>query len=392
MTDSPVATPLPATATRRARVAVAAIFFLNGALLANWVARIPDVKAALTLNESQLGIALLSMAAGALVAQITAGWLIGRLGSRAVTTATALLCCLAAFLPGQATTLPLLMGALFCFGAFNGALDVAMNAQAALVEGAYARPIMASFHGLWSVGGLAGAAVGGLVVSGQIGVVPHLYVAGTIALILMGIASRGLIVDSAHQSEGGPAFALPPRALLPMGAIAFAVLFCEGAVADWSAVYLRDTLGSAPALATAGYAAFALLMAGGRLTGDWLALRVGPTRLVRGGGLFVMLGIGLIVAAPSPWWAIIGFGLIGAGVACTFPLILSAAAQTPGVLPSIAIAAMATSGYTGFLVGPPLLGLIAHEWSLRLALALLGLFGFLIWYFGAAVGRAKPPA
>lgn len=392
MSGSAASNARPAQPIRRARLAVAAIFFLNGALLANWVARIPDVKAALTLNESQLGIALLFMAAGALVAQIAAGWLIGRLGSRVVTTATALLCCLAAFLPGQATTLPLLMGALFCFGAFNGALDVAMNAQAALVEGAYQRPIMSSFHGLWSVGGLAGAAVGGLVVSWQIGVVPHLYAAGTLALILMWVASRGLIVDRASHSDGGPAFALPPRALLPMGAIAFAVLFCEGAVADWSAVYLRDTLASAPALATAGYAAFALLMAGGRLTGDWLALRLGAPILVRGGGLLVALGIGLIVTAATPWLAIIGFGLIGAGVACTFPLILSAAAQTPGVLPSVAIAAMATSGYTGFLVGPPLLGLIAHEWSLRLALSLLGIFGLLIWYFGAAVGRTKTTA
>jgi MFS family permease len=391
MTTAPPITRIITQPMRRARFAVAAIFLINGTLLANWIARIPDVKAALNLNESRLGLALLCMAAGALVAQIASGWLIGRLGSRAVTVATALLFCLAAFLPGQATSFPVLMGALFLFGAFNGGLDVAMNAQAALVEGVYGKPIMASFHGLWSVGGLAGAVLGGLMASWGIGVIPHLFGAGTVALILMGVATRGLIVDAGNSGGAGPAFALPPRTLLPMGAIAFAVLFCEGAVADWSAVYLRDTLQSAPGVAAAGYAAFALLMAGGRLTGDWLSVRLGPTRLVRGGGLLVVLGIGLIVIAPMPWLAIAGFGLIGAGVACIFPLILSAAAQTPGVIPGTAIAAMATAGYTGFLVGPPLLGFVAQGLSLRIALGLLGIFGLLIWYFGAAVGRSRQP-
>ena len=338
MTTATHTIPIITQPIRRARFAVAAIFLINGTLLANWIARIPDVKGALALNESQLGIALLSMAAGALVAQIASGWLIGRLGSRTVTIVTALLFCLAAFLPGQATSLPMLMGALFIFGAFNGGLDVAMNAQAALVEGAYARPIMSSFHGLWSVGGLVGAVLGGLMASWGIGVIPHLFGAGTIALILMWLATRGLIVDVGSSGSSGPAFALPPRTLLPMGAIAFAVLFCEGAVADWSAVYLRDTLQSAPGVAAAGYAAFALLMAGGRLTGDWLAVRLGPTRLVRSGGLLVVVGIGLIVIAPLPWLAIVGFGLIGAGVACIFPLILSAAAQSPVVTHRVGVA------------------------------------------------------
>ncbi|MCB0129170.1 MAG: MFS transporter, partial [Caldilineaceae bacterium] len=325
-------------------------------------------------------------------AQISAGWLIGRFGSRAVTTVLALLFCLAAFLPGQANSLPTLMGALFLFGAFNGGLDVAMNAQAALVEGAYGRPIMASFHGLWSVGGLLGAAVGGLIASWRIEVTPHLVSAGVLAFILMVVATRGLLPDTGRHTESGPTFALPPRVLLPMGAIAFAVLFCEGAVADWSAVYLRDTLQSTPGVAAAGYAGFALLMAGGRLTGDWLTVQLGAMRLVRGGGALVVLGIGLIVWASVPWVAIIGFGLIGAGVSCIFPLILSAAARTPGVVPGTAIAAMATAGYSGFLVGPPLIGLAAEATSLRLALLFLGIFGLLILLFGGTVGQQNPNA
>lgn len=362
----------------RARIAVAAIFAINGMLLANWVARIPDVKAALALNESVLGSALLFMGAGALVAQITAGWLIGLVGSRKVTIGTALLFTLVAFLPGWATSLPMLMGALFLFGAFNGGLDVAMNAQAALVEGAYKRPIMASFHGLWSVGGLIGAAIGGLIAAQHVPTVFHMAVAGAVAFVLMALASRWLVADQGAQQDSGPAFALPPRALIPLGIIAFAVLFSEGAVADWSAIYLRDTLAATPALGAAGYALFALLMAVGRLTGDWLTTRFGAVTLVRGGGILVTAGICCILLAATPWLAIVGFGLIGAGVACTFPLILSAAAQRSDVAPGTAIAAMATAGYSGFLVGAPLIGLIAEWLSLRTALGLVGLLSLLI--------------
>jgi fucose permease len=163
------------------------------------------------------------------------------------------------------------------------------------------------------------------------------------------------------------------------------VLFCEGAIADWSAVYLREGLGTGAGLAAAGYAVFALLMAAGRLTGDWLTLRVGPRRMVRGGGALVTLGMLCVVATGAPVPAIVGFALIGAGVSCIFPLILSAAARTPGVASSTAIAAMATTGYTGFLVGPPLIGGVAEALTLRVALGLLGLFGLLIMVFAGAV-------
>lgn len=378
----------PAKYWRQARLAVAAIFAINGILLANWVARIPDVKAALELNERILGSALLFMGAGALVAQITAGWLIGKIGSRKVTTGAALLFCLSAFLPGLATNVPMLMAALFCFGACNGGLDVAMNAQAALVEEAYKRPIMSSFHGLWSVGGLIGAAIGGVIVAQGTAVFPHMAAAGSVAFVLMIVTAQWLVSDTGNSTGDGPAFALPTRALIPMGVIAFAVLFSEGAVADWSAIYLRDTLNATPAVGAAGYALFALLMAGGRLTGDWLTTRFGAVPLVRGGGLLVTVGIVLIVTAGAPWPAILGFGLIGAGVACTFPLILSAAAQTPGVTSGTAIAAMATSGYTGFLVGAPLIGLIADVLSLRTALGLVGLLSLLVVLLAQSMRRS----
>jgi MFS family permease len=373
-----------------ARVAVAAIFCLNGLALANWIARIPDAKARLALSDGALGFVLLFAAIGALIGQPTTGWLVGRFGSQRVTTALALAFALTLAPLGMVSSVPQLMAALLVMGMFNGGLDVAMNAQAALVEKAYGRPIMASFHGLWSVGGLAGATLGGAVAAQGLALGPHLLAVSGFAFVGLALAARRLVPDvGSRTGQSGPSFALPPRTLLLLGAVAFGVLFCEGAIADWGAVYLREGLGSQPGLAATGYAVFALLMAAGRLSGDWLTLRLGAGRIARGGGALVALGVALAVATGEPLAAIAGFGLIGAGVSCIFPLILSAAARTPGSAPGTAIAAIATSGYMGFLVGPPLIGSLAEALSLRGALGVLGVLGVLILAFGGAVEPRK---
>jgi hypothetical protein len=327
------------------------------------------------------------VAVGALVAQPTVGWLIGLVGSRRMTTVMLISFCMSAILPGLPTNMLALMGVLFIYGACNGGLDVAMNAQAALVEQRYGRPIMSSFHGLWSIGGLMGAALGGLIATQGVSVRTHLFGVAIVAVVIAVLATRGLVVDDGVRHEAGPSFALPPRALVLLGLIAFGVLFCEGAIADWGAVYLREGLHSSPAIAATGFAVFSLLMAVGRLTGDTLALRLGPAWVVRGGGALVALGIAVAVASDLPVIVIMGFGLVGAGLACSFPLILSAAARTPGVAANTAIAAMATTGYTGFLVGPPLIGSVAEAVTLRGALGLLGLVGVLVAVFGWAVER-----
>lgn len=370
---------------RLARVAVSMVFFANGALIANWFARIPDIKQQLGLNEGALSVALLSLAVGALIAQPTAGWAISRVGSRKVTTAMALAFCTMMLLPGFATSLPWLVVALLLVGATNGALDVAMNAQAALVEQRYQRPIMSSFHGLWSVGGLIGAALGAVAVAGGLAVSTHFMVAAAITAVLMIVALRGLISDGPAPASHEPAFALPTRALLPMGIVALCALICEGAIGDWGAIYLREGLGSPAAVAAIGYSIFALMMAGGRFAGDWLATRFGSGHVVRAGGALIVAGIGLALASTTPAIAIVGYGLVGAGVSCIFPLIMSAAARTPGVRPGTGIAAMATVGYTGFLLGPPLIGGLAELLTLRGALGVLALFGVVIVLLGSSV-------
>jgi len=207
-------------------------------------------------------------------------------------------------------------------------------------------------------------------------------------------ALRGLVSDAPVAGGSTPAFALPTRALIPMGIVALSVLICEGAIGDWGAIYLREGLAASAALAAIGYAVFAMMMAGGRFTGDWLATRFGSGQIVRAGGLLIVVGVGLaILSVDRPWVAIIGYGLIGAGASCIFPLILSAAARTPGVAPGIGIAAMATAGYTGFLLGPPLIGGLAEIVTLRGSLGVLALFGVLIIVLGSTVqGQAHTQA
>jgi MFS family permease len=390
MTAGEYAQALPQTPIRTARWAVATIFLVNGTLIANWFARIPNVKDSLGLSTSVLGIALLCAAVGALIAQPTSGWMIGRVGSRVVTTTMAFAFCVSVIPLGFAPTLPLLMLALFFMGACNGALDVAMNAQAAQVEKAYGRSIMNSFHGLWSVGGLTGAILGGLAVSRQISTGPHLLVVAVIGFGVMVVASRGLVPDRGTHADGeGSGFALPPRVLVPMGIVAFFVLFCEGAIGDWSTIYLRDDVGVAEGRATLGFAIFSLLMATGRLTGDWLTTRLGAALLLRISGVLIIAGMVLALVTSSVWLSVVGFGFVGAGISCTFPLLLSAASRTPGIAPGTAIAAIATAGYTGFLVGPPLLGTLAEVpfLGLRGALALLTISGVLVVLLGRSVER-----
>jgi len=350
---------------RLARASVAAIFFINGAATANWLVRIPAVQAKLGLSEGALGVALLGVAVGALLAMPRAGHLVARYGSRPVTRVGALMFGATFLFPALAPNPFVLVLALVGLGAGHGTLDVAMNAQAATVERRYGRPIMSSFHALWSAGGLAGSAIGGLVAHHGVGPAAHLIttalIAGTLAIVVTG----GMLPAAADVDTGEASPARPRGIVLTLGIMAFCVLLGEGAMADWSALYLRDVTGAAPGAAAAGYAAFSLAMAAGRFAGDALTLRFGATPLVRGGGVLAALGLGLALVAGSSWAAIIGFGAVGAGFSVAFPLMLAKAGSLPGTTPGTAIATVSVFGYTGFLAGPPLIGFVSQATSLR---------------------------
>jgi MFS family permease len=343
---------------RAARVAVSAVFFLNGAGVGNWVVRIPAVRDRLGLTESALGVALLGVAVGALVAMPVAGRLVARYGSRPVTRAGALAMAAALALPGLAPSLPLLVLALLALGAGNGVLNVAMNGQAATVERRYGRPIMSRFHALFSLGGLAGAAMGGAAADAGLDPAAHLALVALVSGVAAAGSAAGMLPADADAAPEHAAFAWPARPLVALGVVAFCVLFGEGAMADWSAVYLRDVAGAGPGAAAAGYAAFSLRWPRAAAWATRCSRASAPPGLVAGAGALAAVGLAAALLVGAPWGAVVGFGFVGAGLSVVFPT-CSHGRRVPGTAAGPAIAAVSTMGYTGFLAGPPLIGFLA---------------------------------
>jgi len=344
-------------------------------LFATWVSRIPVIESSRGLTHATLGLELFVLALGAMIAMPLSGLLSARLGSDQICRIALLLYAGTLPLLGLAPNITLFTLALFVFGLGHGALDVAMNAQAVSVEKSYRRPIMSSFHALWSTGGLVGAALGGSIAA--LGLPPALHFSLAAALLGgVGITSfRHLQPNKPQETvnaiDKAPLFQLPSRGLLALGAIALCVMMGEGAMADWSAVYLRKILSTTEGLAATGYAAFSIAMATGRFFGDRLAAHFGPAALVRGSASFALLGLVLLLSTPYSSIALLGFACVGIGFAPIVPMVFSAAGHRPGINPGVALASVTTLGYLGFLLGPPVIGFAAGLIGLHLALSLL---------------------
>lgn len=379
-----VARLLPRDPLRRARLAIGLVFLVNGAVFGSWAPQIPFVQERLAIGPAVLGAALLAMAVGALAAMLLAGGAIARFGSAPVTRATGLALCLALPLVVLAPDLPLLVAALAFMGAANGMMDVAMNAHGVAVETRLQQPIMSSLHGMFSLGGLIGAGLGAL----ALGIVPpwaHAVAAGTLLALLALAAMRRLLPGRIDVGDAGPHFVLPSRAALGFGALAFLAMMSEGAALDWSAAWLRGELGAGPTLAGLAFAAFSAAMAIGRFSGDRLRRRMGAEALVRGSALLAAAGLAFAVLLATPLAAILGFACAGLGLSNAVPVMFGAAARLPGLPPGAGIAATASVGYLGFLVGPPLIGLAAQVTSLGAALWLLVLACGLVAAFASLV-------
>jgi len=374
-----------------ARLAVAALFYIQGAVFANWVARIPTVQQKLELSNGELGSVLLGMAVGAVVTMPATGWLLARFDSRVITTIAVLGYCMVLPLLALAPNVPLLEISLVLFGAFNGATDVSINAQGVDVEQRYGRPIMSSFHGMFSVGGMSCAAGSGVLAYLGVDPVLHLLGAGILLGIVVILASNWLLSpDIKTDSNEEPVFALPTGALLGLGVVAFCGLLGEGAMADWSAIYLKKTVYTGPGLAAAGYAVFSMTMAVGRFLGDWLTQHLGPVWMIRLGGILAGSGLGLSLLIIHPVTVLIGFPGVGIGLASIVPIVLSAAGVTPGIAPGLALAAVTTAGYFGFLCGPPLIGFAADLVPLRSALGIIVILNAIVAVLATTVRRAAP--
>lgn len=375
----------------RARLATMAAFFINGGAIATWAANIPSVREHLHLSESTLGFTLLSLAVGSVLALAIAGRMSAQFGSRTVTIVTAALSIPLVIALIAAPSLPLLVLALFAFGFFISMMDVVMNAHGVLVEQKLGRPIMSSLHALWSAGSLVGAGAASVLL--RHGMAPLHYallatgVLTAIALLMLPQLLPSAL-DRGVKGEDHPTFVLPRGLLLGVAALVMLAYVGEGAIADWSAVYIRDYLHTDRGLAVGGLVAFNLAMFVARFVGDPIRARFDSVALLRVSGALAALGMALALLAPSPWLAFVGFVLTGLGFSNVVPVLFSAAGNLPGIPAATGVAAVAAAGYAGFLAGPPVIGALAGVVTLRGSLSLVVIFAVLIAVFATVLRRS----
>ena len=354
-----------------------AVFFVHGMLFASWVAHIPHVKEQLRLGNGALGFALLGAPLGSVLAMMLAARLLPRLGSRRVVQIALLGYCAAGPLVGFGRSLPGLFLALLAWGAFQGTLDVAMNTQGLSVERAAGSPLMPGFHGSWSLGSFAGAALGTLGVAIGLSLSEQVLYLAAPSLLIVGFLTTQMLPEERtaatadSQRRESLRLAVRNTTIVVLGAIALADMLCEGAAAEWSAVYLRDNKHTTLAFAGLGFTVYSLAMVSVRLSGNGLLRWRRPERLLpvlAGVATFGLL-IGLVTNETAALLA--AFGCLGLGLALVVPTVFSAAGRVSGVNPGTAIAVVSAFGWIGFVCGPPIIGQIASAWSLRVALCLL---------------------
>jgi len=350
------------------------LFFVGGEGAAAWASLVPLAKARAGLDEGTLGLLLLCLGVGSILAMPTAGVLVARYGCRKVLTVATVVICAALPILAVASTFPFLAIALFVFGAGLGSADCAFNIQAVMVETASQKPLMSGFHAFYSVGGIVGAVmVSGLL---TLGATPLTSALAGVALMLTAlfVAFRGLL--SYGNPPEGPLLAVPRGVVLFLGVLCFVVFLVEGAMLDWSAVFLTEQRGIPSAQAGFGFACFSVAMTFGRLMGDTLVKKLGPRVIVVGGGSLAALGIVLTTLVPSWEISLVGYTLVGLGCSNIVPVLFSAVGRQRTMPPSVAVPALTTLGYGGILAGPAGIGFIAHHSSLVVAFLLIaGLMG-----------------
>lgn len=376
------------------RIAVKIAFFLNGFVYANWVSRLPRIQEQYEADNGTIGLVLLAMSVGAVGAMPFTGWLIIRNGSRKVSLASLIVYC--AFVP----FIPWMPGIAFLIllyiilGISTGMLDVAMNAQAVIVEQQYKKPIMTSFHAFFSIGMALGAWCGAFFADIKVDLSYHFMIISAGSLLLV-VWVRGNLVEDKPDLTAvteGPLFRMPNRALLVVGIIAFCCMMGEGAISDWSVNYMENIANSSEALAPIALSAFATAMTIGRLLGDRFRTWWGDTKLISVGGLISTAGIALALSMPAPYVSILGFFLVGIGLSTIVPITYSIAGNAKELPPGVGLAMVTTVGYSGFLFGPPLIGFLADISDLRKALIVVAVLFLVMTVLGFTRKTARPSA
>ena len=357
---------------------VGIFFFVSGFGFATWASRIPTIQQHLHLNEAQLGAVLFALPIGLMMTLPVTGMLLSRYDSRIIMMTGAvlfniMLCCI-----GFAGEVWQLVPALFCFGASRNLMNISVNAQSIGVQSLYDRSIIAGFHGIWSLAGFGGAALGWFMVAQGINPGWHFLIVGVLLTIMCWYAFPGVLVQQPSAREKRPLFALPDRNLAKFGLISFASMACEGTMIDWSGIYFKKAVHTSGSVATVGFVVYMVAMTLGRLTGDRLANRFGIKHMLTYSGLLICSGLLLASVFPYAFIAGAGFVLTGFGVSCVIPMVFSLAGRSGGMSSGSAIAAVSTVGYFGFLMVPPLIGSVAELAGLRWSFGLMAVFGAMI--------------
>ena len=360
-------------------MAVGALFFLLGLCFATWASRIPSIQQRMGISEAGLGGVLLAIPLGQLLSLPLAGWLVAKEGSRKVVLWGVLLYAAALLGLGWANNLYQLLPGLVLFGVGGNLTNISVNTQAVGVERLYKqKPIMASFHGLWSLAGFVAAAVGSFMVGHAVPPGVHFVFIALFIVAGLAVSAGHTVREDRGVEPNQPIFVKPDKELLGLGAIAFCALICEGAMFDWSGVYFKKVIHADKDWVGAGYTAFMSTMALGRFGADWLAGRLGTRRVIQLSGLLTATGLLIAVALPTLGTALLGFLLVGFGTSAVVPLVYSAAGKSTRMSAGMALASVSTIGFLGFLLGPPVIGLVAGATSLRVSFALIAAMGLCV--------------
>ncbi|MBC5781521.1 MFS transporter [Ramlibacter sp. USB13] len=384
MTESPEAAQI----LRRAAWALRAQFFVAGALFATWGVHVPSIKDHYGLGEQALAIAMLASGAGSVFALLQAGRVLAHRSPRKIAPALVLACVAAIGNLLTTSSYAVLLALMLAYGVAAALFDVAINDEATALELATGRHLMSGFHGMFSLGGLAGAGTWSLLAIAGVLPVAHLAGASVALGVLSLAASRCMLRQERHGHAEGGHLSLPRGSLALLGLMAAIGLVGEGAMYDWSVLYMRQELAAPAASASLAYASFSLAMAAGRFAGDAVRARMAPVPLLRWSGLLGAIGMTLALVAGQPWAALAGFALVGLGFANMVPVLFSAAGRTPGVTPAHAIAAVSSVGYFGMMVGPPLIGFIAQARSLKAGLVVVIVFSLVVGLLARRALRA----
>lgn len=360
------------------RIAVSGLFFLQGLCFATWASRIPSIQQNLLLSDASLGLVLFALPLGSIIGLPFSAWLVTRFGSKRIASNALLLYSVFLLAIGLSQNIIVLVVSLLFYGMAGNISNIAINTQAVGVEAKYNRNIMASFHGLWSLAGFIAAGIGTLMMGNAIGPLYHFVIVCIVIVGGLAASFNFLLPDEDPSNIKQKLFVKPNKTLLKLGVIAFCCMMVEGAMFDWSGVYFQKIVEAPKVWIGVGYTAFMLTMTTGRFFADWAVGRLGFNRTIQLSGVLITAGLGTSIMFPYLIPSTIGFLIVGFGVSSVVPLVFSRAGQSNKQAPGIALATVSSIAFLGFLAGPPIIGVIAGLFSLRISFILIAIIGIAI--------------